>query len=183
MDKNHFRKITNPNLYADYKNVNNNSKQFSIPMESAPDNRYEGWVAQMSDGRLTTDYGNHCSRNIPAGQQFPTKAWLQRNGDKVIEFSRNNQLPVTKSLDASVIPPPAQLLTAEKYESSIKVTNNSLGIGIERANSGVPELFGTFGNTTFQDKPQNSRLTKHCEGGRNTPRGTYSNINNLTKNT
>ena len=179
MDKNQFRKITNPNPYANYKNVNVSAKQFSIPIDSAPDNRYEGWVAQMSDGRLTTDYGNNCSKNIPAGKQFPTKAWLQHNGEKVIEFSRNNQFPVTKALDASVVPPPAQLLTTEKYESILKPTNHPLGIGVERVNSGAPDLFGTFANTTFKDKSQNPLLTKHCEGGRNTPRGTYSNIQNV----
>jgi len=175
MDRNQFRKITKPNPYASYNNISVNAKQFSIPNDSAPDNRYEGWVAQMSDGRLTTDYENHCSKNIPVGQQFPTKAWLQNNGEKIIEFSRKNQFPITKALDSSVIPPPADILISKKHESFIKPTNNSFGMGIERLNNTTPNLFGTFAQTSFQDKAQNPKVTKHFEGGRNTPRSTYVN--------
>jgi hypothetical protein len=179
MDRNQFRKITNPNPYENYKKVNVHAKQFSIPNDSAPDNRYHDWAAQMSDGRLATDYENHCSKNIPVGKQYPTKAWLQHNGEKIIEYSRKNQFPVTKTLDAGIIPPPAQLLTTEKYESVLKPTNHPFGIGVERVNNTTPNLFGTFAHTTFEDKPQNSKVTKHFEGGRNTPRGTYDTIKNV----
>ena len=44
--------------------------------EPAPDNRYPAFAAQMQDGRLVTDYRNHCSRNVPAGAQFTTKKWM-----------------------------------------------------------------------------------------------------------
>jgi hypothetical protein len=179
MDKQNFRKISEPNLYANYRNFKVKENKFNLPNDVAPDNRYEGWAAQMSDGRLATDYNNHCSKNIPVGEQFPTKAWLQHNGNKIIEFSRNNQFPVTKSLDASVVPPPSQILKTTKYDCTLVPTNNHLGIGFERDNNQTPELFGTFSQTTFQDKSQNSFTTKHFEGGRNTPRGTYSNIHSI----
>ena len=180
MDRNNFRKISNPNLYANYKNVHVNLKDFNVKnLDNAPDNRYTGWPAVMTDGRLATDYTNHCSKNIPAGQQYPTKVWLQNNGEKIIDFSRKHQFPVTKPLDSSVVPPPAQLLTTTKYESKLTSTNNNLGIGVEKANNITPELFGTFAQTTFQDKPQSTKITSYFEGGRNTPRGTYSNIQSV----
>jgi hypothetical protein len=180
MDRNNFRKISNPNFYANYKNENVNLQKFNMKtMENAPDNRYEEWPAVMSDGRLATDYTNHCSKNIPAGKQFPTKVWLQNNGEKVINFSRSHQFPVTKPLDSSVVPPPAQILTTTKHDSQLTSTHNNLGIGVERANNQTPELFGTFAHTTFQDKPQSSKKTSYFEGGRNTPRGTYSNIESI----
>ena len=176
MDSKNFRKISQPNLYADYKNVKVKESIYSLPNDIAPDNRYEGWPAQMSDGRLATDYTNHCSKNIPAGEQYPTKAWLQHNGNKIIDFSRKNQFPITKTLDASVVPPPAQILKTTKYDSKLIPTNQNFGIGFQRDNNKTPDLFGTFSQTTFQDKPQNAHLTKYFEGGRNTIRGTYSNI-------
>jgi hypothetical protein len=134
----------------------------------------------MSDGRLSTDYGNHCSKNIPVGQQYPTKVWLQKNGEKIIEFSRKNQFPYTKPLDASVVPPPAQILKTTKYDSKLVDTNQNLGIGFERNNNNTPELFGTFSGTSgTKDVVQEAHLTKYFEGGRNTFRGTYSNTYGL----
>ena len=179
MDSKNFRKISQPNLYANYNSVKVKENIYALPNDIAPDNRYNGWVAQMSDGRLATDYNNHCSKNIPAGEQYPTKAWLQKNGNKVIDFSRKNQFPVTKNLDSSVVPPPAQILKTTKYDSKLVPTKQNLGIGFERDNNVTPDLFGTFSHVTFQDKPQNSLTTKYFEGGRNTPRGTYSNVNSV----
>jgi len=176
MDRNNFRKISEPNLYANYNSVKVKESIYSLPNDVAPDNRYSSWPAIMSDGRLATDYNDHCSKNIPVGQQFPTKVWLQKNGDKIIDFSRKNQFPVTKPLDSSVLPPPAQILKTTKYDCTLVPTKQNLGIGVERDNNSTPSLFGTFAQTTIETKPQNSYVTKYFEGGRNTPRGTYSNI-------
>ena len=174
MDRKNFRKVSEPNLYANYKNVQVKESIYSLPNDVGPDNRYKGWAAQMSDGRLATDYTNHCSKNLPVGQQYPTKQWLQNNGNKIIDFSRNNKFPVTKSLDASVVPPPSQILKTTKYDCTLVPTNQTLGIGFERDNNITPDLFGTFSQATIKDKVKESYLTKHFEGGRNTPRGTYN---------
>lgn len=185
MDRQNFRKVSEPNFYASFQNVKVKEEMFNLPNDIAPDNRYAAWAAQMSDGRLSTDYNNHCSKNIPAGQQYPTKAWLQRNGDKVVEFSRKNQFPITKDLDASVIPPPAQILKTTKYDCTLVPTKQNLGIGVERDNNKTPELFGTFAKVSMKAEPRNPNVTKYFEGGRNTPRGTYvvnQNVYHLNKN-
>lgn len=89
MDAKLFRLPTTPNYYeslqstppAPIRDVRNG-------LLPAPDNRYEGWAGPMSDGRLVTDYAPQSSKNIPAGQQFPTKAWMQKHGTEIIEHSR-----------------------------------------------------------------------------------------------
>jgi len=180
MDRNNFRKISEPNLYAKYNSVKVKDSIYALPNDVTPDNRYKGWAAPMSDGRLVTDYENHCSKNIPVGEQYPTKAWLQNNGEKVIEFSRKNQFPYTKSLDATVVPPPAQILKTSKYDSILEPTKQKIGLGVERANNTTPDLFGTFSfSRGTEDVVQDSHVTKHFEGGRNTPRGTYSNLKSV----
>jgi hypothetical protein len=180
MDSQNFRKISKPNYYSEYQNVKINPKRFAdLPTDIAPDNRYNNWAAIMSDGRLATDYNDHCSKNIPTGSQFPTVHWLQNNGQKVIEYSRKNQFPLTRPLDNSVIPPPAQILKTTKYDSKLVNTNQNLGIGVERDNNQTPELFGTFSQVSFEEKPKNYMTTTYYEGGRNTPRGTYSNLNSV----
>ena len=178
MDKNHFRKVSEPNVYDSYSKVNINDSRFKLPMDNAPDNRYSKWPAIMSDGRLATSYTNHCSQNVPAGSQFPTKHWLINNGQSIIEYSRNNQFPNTRSLDKSVVPPPSQKQECSKSECSLKSTDLQNGIGIERSDT-VPELFGTFGAVGFEEKPQNSMVTNYFEGGRNTSRGTYKELDTI----
>ena len=181
MDSKHFRKVSQPNVYSSYDKVTVDEKQyikshFPQAADFTPDNRYVGWSAIMADGRLTTDYYDHCSKNIPVGKQFPTKHWLQNNASQLIDYNRNHSFPTTKSLDKSVIPPPSQLLKVTKYGSSLENTNLTLGLGVEREDT-TPDLFGTFSPQVFEDKPQNEMLTQRFEGGRNTPRGTYQNIN------
>jgi hypothetical protein len=180
MDSQGFRKMGNPNYYSSYKNVKVSPEKFAtLPSDIAPDNRYPTWPAIMADGRLATDYTDHCSKNIPVGSQLPTTQWLQRNGQKVIEFSRKNQFPLTRNLDISVIPPPAQILKTTKYDSHLEATNQMSGIGVERDNNTTPELFGTFSEVTFEKKPETYMETHYYEGGRNTPRGTYSNLTSV----
>jgi hypothetical protein len=181
MDTKHFRKISEPNVYASYNKVKVDEKQyldnqFPHPAILTPDNRYNGWPAIMSDGRLTTDYFDHCSKNIPVGKQYPTKEWLQKNATNLIEYARHNTFPTTRPLDKSVVPPPSQILKTSKYNCFMANTNLTNGIGVERDNNNTPDLFGTFALQPFEDKPQNDLLTQNYEGGRNTPRGTYHNL-------
>ena len=178
MDKNHFRNVSQPNVYDSYSKVKINESQFQLPIDNAPDNRYSKWPAIMSDGRLTTSYTDHCSQNIPAGSQYPTKQWLIHNSESIMEHSRKNQFPVTRPLDKSVLPPPAQTVDCSKSECKIKNSEFQNGIGMERMSGPTPDLFGTFGENQqgFEEKPQNPMVTTYFEGGRNSTRGTYKEL-------
>ena len=169
MDSKNFRKASNPNRYSSYKNVNPDIQEFALPNDNAPDNRYAKWPAIMTDGRLTTTYTSQCERNIPAGEQFPTKQFMQHRAVDIIQHSRDKQMPFTRALDKSVLPPPAQIIDCSKSSCKRINTSMELGIGLERANNKTPFLFGTFMEQTFEDKPQNPMLTHYFEGGRNTP--------------
>ena len=59
-------------------------------VEPARDNRYPAFAAQMSDGRLITDYRTHCYENIRVGDQFATKHWLQNNAEQLMDVSRRD---------------------------------------------------------------------------------------------
>uniref|UniRef100_A0A6C0D717 Uncharacterized protein n=1 Tax=viral metagenome TaxID=1070528 RepID=A0A6C0D717_9ZZZZ len=179
MDTNNFRKVSQPNVYDSYSKVKIDDSRFKLPMDNAPDNRYPKWAAIMSDGRLATSYNNHCSQNIPTGSQFPTKHWLINNSEGIIDYSRKHQFPITRSLDKSVLPPPSQKLDCSKSECNLQETNLPNGIGIERSDNNTPELFGTFESQGFEEKPQNSMVTNYFEGGRNTPRGTYKELDGV----
>ena len=174
MDTNQFRKVSQPNVYSNYSKVNVNKKQLELPLDNAPDNRYNKWPAMMTDGRLTTNYNNHCSQNVPTGSQFPTKQWMIHNTDQLIQHSRTHQMPYTKSLDKSVVVPPVSYVKCSKSECTF-TPNISNGVGVERMNT-VPELFGTFAQQESIDKPNNPMVTHYYEGGRNTVRGTTSNL-------
>jgi hypothetical protein len=169
MDSKNFRKQSNPNFYSSYKNVHPSVKEFVLPNNVAPDNRYAEWAAMMDDGRLTTNYKNHCSQNIPTCEQYPTKRFMQNNAENIILQSRMNQMPFTRSLDISVIPPPTKVLDCSKSKCDLANTNSELGIGVERLNNNTPFLFGTFFEQPFERKLNNVQLTHYYEGGRNTP--------------
>jgi hypothetical protein len=179
MDRNHFRKVSQPNVYDSYSKVKINESQFKLPMDNAPDNRYNKWPAIMSDGRLATSYNNHCSQNIPTGSQYPTKHWLINNSQNIIEYSRKHQFPITRSLDKSVLPSASQMLDCSKSECKFQETKHENSVGIERLNNSTPELFGTFGLQEFEEKPKNPMVTNYFEGGRNTPRGTYKELDKV----
>lgn len=179
MDQNHFRKVSEPNVYDSYSKVKIDDSRFKLPMDNAPDNRYVKWSAIMSDGRLATSYNNHCSQNIPAGSQYPTKHWLINNSESIIDYSRKYQFPITRSLDKSVLPPPSQILDCSKSECKLSATNFQNGIGIERSDSSSVELFGTFESQEFEEKPQNPMVTNYFEGGRNSIRGTYKELDSV----
>ena len=74
----------------------------------APDARFPGWAAPLEDARLVTDYRPHCNRNIPAGKQFATHQWIQRNADEIIAVSRQRQSEMAgadRGFDNTVVPP------------------------------------------------------------------------------
>jgi len=179
MDAKLFRLPTKPNLYSAVESARpvdvrelGQSQQFP-----APDNRFPGWAGAMSDGRLVTRYDPHCSQNIPAGKQFPTKAWMQRNADSIIAVSRKRTAELTGSIfpfDKSVEPPPVATVTCTPSGCVRKATDAPGGIGDERLGMTTPELFGTYeANPLLPPHAGIPRVavTTVYEGGRNTPRG------------
>lgn len=177
MDSKFFRLPTNPNFYPAAKpvDIRESGTNQELP---APDSRFPGWAAPMSDARLVTDYQPHCARNIPAGQQFATKGWLQRNGSQVIDYSRKiyaQRMGGFQTFDSSVVPPPAMVVDCKAGGCSRSVTEAPGGIGMERAGAACPELFGTFsfaGTATTDAQPRVGLTTKQ-EGGRNSIRGIF----------
>lgn len=177
MDARLFRLPTKPNFYAsistaDPFDLNQRQKYSEAPTE---DSRFPGWAAPMSDGRLVTSYQNHCSENVPAGKQFPTKKWMTHNADDIIQLRRERSAKQTGAiygLDESVVPPPVSYVTCTRADCSRAPTNAAGGIGSTRAPEATPELFGTWDPriTTVSPKPRIG-ITTVYEGGRNTPRG------------
>ena len=178
MDSKLFRITTEPNFYEQLqtgtpaiKTHKNNS------LFPAPDNRFPGWAGQMSDARLVTDYSNHCSKNIPVGKQFPTTLWMQRNAESLIDYSRKTHAIASGSIfpfDDSVIPPPSSKVSCTKSVCSRVRTGAEGGLGVERNESDLPELFGTFSSETLFPagaKVAHTSLTSRFEGGRNSLRG------------
>lgn len=177
MDSKLFRLPTKPNLYAGIASASpfdlqQRQKHSSVP---TPDNRFPGWAGQMSDGRLVTDYQNHCTRNIPTGQQFATKKWMVNHTDEILRVGRQRfaqQTGANYGLDSSVVPPPATVVRCTAADCERVSTGLMGGIGLERADSLAPELFGTWDPRTHAIAPvAEIQLTQRYEGGRNTPRG------------
>jgi len=128
----------------------------------------------MSDGRLVTDYASHCSQNIPSRQQFATKEWMTKNADEIIRVTRERLSQVTGSiygLDKTVVPPPAITVKCATDDCTRTTTHAPGGIGIERADSAAPDLFGTWEYSQAAPTVQRTPITTTYEGGRNTPRG------------
>ncbi len=130
----------------------------------------------MSDGRLVTEYKNHCSRNIPTGQQFATKEWMTKHAEEIIDMGRERftqQAGAQYGLDSSVIPPPAVRVNCTSSDCQRVTTGLAGGIGIEREGAAAPELFGTWDprSSAAIAAPAQIQLTERYEGGRNTPRG------------
>ena len=178
MDSKLFRLPTSPNFYsgiasANPFDTNNQQKRTQLPTK---DTRFPGWAAPMQDGRLVTDYQNHCSRNIPTGRQFATKEWMTKNAIELIRVARERQAQQTGAIyafDTTVIPPPAQIVKCGRHDCVRIPTEKEGGIGMERGNSETPELFGTWDSAEWGASAPTPivPLTSVYEGGRNTPRG------------
>jgi hypothetical protein len=176
MDSRLFRLPTTPNLYAPNlaaKPVDVDSRYSQVP---TPNSRYPGWAAALDDARATTDYRPHCSTNVPAGSQFMTKAWMQKNGQKLIDVSRQRYAELTGSwfgLDPTVVPPAAMYVHCSENTCERVASTDPFGIGTERLDASAPALFGTFDMRASKAAPTpRIGLTTAYEGGRNSLRGT-----------
>lgn len=159
--------------------------------EPAEDARYPAYAAQMQDGRLVTDYRNHCSRNIPPGAQFSTKKWMVHHADEIMNASRKRQAEWTGASlgTANTVPPPAEIVHSTPFTNEIMPSGAKNGIGLMRADAKSPDLFGTFivGPTMaeLQANRKNIALTTHYQGGRNSLRGSLipNNVHFRTQDT
>lgn len=168
-----FRLPTAPNFYGGSVpvDIRAHNKHQSV---GAQDNRFPGWPGPMSDGRLVTDYSAHCESNIPAGSQFSTKAWMQKNTDEIIAFSRKrvaNSLGGSHPYDSTVVPPPTDIVKCSKSECRRSEVDLPGGFGTERDEPLNFELFGTYVLPQFPAPKRNVGTTMMEEGGRNTRRG------------
>jgi hypothetical protein len=177
MDAKLFRLPTSPNFYSGIASTNpfelkEQQKRSQLPTS---DSRFPGWAAPMADGRLVTDYSVHCAKNIPTGKQFATKEWMTKNALEIIRIGRersSQQAGAIYGMDPGVVPPPAVVVKCETDDCTRSVTHLEGGIGVERANSDAPELFGTWDMKDWGATAPEPRvsLTTVYEGGRNTPR-------------
>ena len=178
MDSKLFRLPTEPNFYKSIENASPvNTKHRQPGVFPAPDSRFPGWAGPMSDARLVTDYSTHCSRNIPVGKQYPTTLWMQRNAEGIIDYSRHQTAVMTGSIlpfEKGVVPPPTSIVSCSRSGCQVTGTNMQGGIGTERHESELPELFGTYSSSyiipPIVQKPKTDG-TRNYEGGRNSLRG------------
>lgn len=177
MDSKLFRLPTKPNFYAGVASaspfdIEQRQKHTQLPTS---DSRYPGWAAPMADGRLVTSYQNHCSRNVPTGKQFATKEWMTKNASELIRINRERyslQTGAVWGLDPTVPAPAAAIRTCTRQDCRLEATGEPGGIGTERGDGGVPELFGTWApRATEGSWAPEAEFTRVYEGGRNTPRG------------
>jgi hypothetical protein len=178
MDSKLFRLPTQPNLYASIAAAQPFSftERQKFAETPAPDARYPGWAAPMSDGRLVTTYRNHCSQNVPTGKQYATKEWMTKNATEIMRLHRQRQAHITGAylgLDSTVVPPPATVVTCSRSDCSRVATQEAGGIGQERGGAEAPDLFGTWDprESMAWAPPAKTGGTTLYEGGRNTPRG------------
>lgn len=179
MDINGFRTPQSPWFFTQppttLVDIRNSERTPEKQKKSLPtqDNRYPGWAAPMSDGRLVTDYRPRCELKVPAGSQFATRLFMQRNADSIMSQSRKRQAINTGaglSYDGTTEMPAAEYVKCGKSECKIR-TAYSEGVGIVRLES-VPALFGTFSAKSASIlSPAKPSLTQIQEGGRNSVRG------------
>jgi len=132
----------------------------------------------MADARLVTDYRPHCENNIPAGKQYPTTLWIQRNGEKIIDMYRATSAKLMGAeygLDDTVVPPASHTVHCTRSVCSREDTGAPGGIGTERREP-VPELFGTYMIPQNPPVQSNIRGTSAYEGGRNSLRGAIAQV-------
>jgi hypothetical protein len=180
-----FSRDTFPNLYHNppfgvpYENANRAAFAPSKQVEPARDARYPAYAGTMQDGRLVTDYRPHCARNIPPASQYASKKWMVHHADQIMEESRMRQVEWTGAslAMANTVPPPANIVHSNKFYSEIVPSGARQGLGVERADSAAPPLFGTFSFdptlSEIRTNRKNIALTSYYEGGRNTPRGAF----------
>jgi hypothetical protein len=163
-----------PTTLVDIRNSETTERQTkSLPTQ---DNRYPGWAAPMNDGRLVTDYRSRCEVKIPAGSQFATRLFMQRNADSIMNQSRKRQVINTGaglSYDGTTEMPAAEYIKCNTAECKIRSVASAQGVGTVRL-EGVPPLFGTFSAKSPSIlNPAKHTLTQFQEGGRNSVRGSF----------
>jgi len=180
-----FSRDTHPNLFtspsfgSSYHAANKAIVPPAKDVYPARDTRYPAYAGPMSDGRLVTDYRPHCSKNIAPQQQFYTKLWMVNHANEIMDESRRRQVEWSgASLPMSnTVPPPADIVHSTPFYSEVEHTNLKNGIGVERANSVAPALFGTFlYEPTISELQLNRKaisVTTRYEGGRNSVRGVF----------
>lgn len=177
MDAQLFRLPTEPQYYKGGSlNQGEVENQISKPAQSL-NARYPGSVAIAADGNVFTDYRPKCTKNVPTGQQYATRQWLQHNAEDIIKVSRERQAKATGAsyMNASTVPPPVAIAKCDidkcGYYPSNANSSVQIPTGIERGDI-APPLFGTF-EFGYQYPTANvtAGITRLYEGGRNTPRG------------
>ena len=183
LDQRGFTKDTRPNLFdspafgSEYNAAHNAYAPPTKDSYPAKDVRYPAYAGALEDGRLVTDYRPQCSKNIRPGYQFHTKRWLIQHAEDIMDEARRRQIEWSgASLPmANTVPPHAQIVHSTPFYSEIQQTNQHMGIGVLRANSVSPDLFGTFTYEPtvleMQHNRKNIGITTVYEGGRNSKRG------------
>jgi len=180
MDVNGFREPQSPWFFTQPPEylVETRAKEVDTPLKGTvptPDNRYPGYAAQMDDARLITDYRPNSSKNIPAGQQFASKQWLQDNATQIISISRTRQATLAgagRSYDSRIEAPARAYVKCDQTQCSY-TKGSADGIGIARTEP-VPSLFGTFAESSaFSGTRDDAIMTTYEEGGRNSRRGDF----------
>ncbi len=178
MDRRGFRKRATPDLVrqpSSYIVEQETDREIeatkTIP---APDSRFHAYAAPMADGRLVTDYRNHCVTRAPPGTQFAVKNWTIHNTDDIIRISRQRQVQSTGQAlgTAATELPPAQTQQCSPEGCDIRSSGYKGGLGIERTDK-APPLFGTFtfppSAVTRAKNTTSVELNTMIEYGRNTP--------------
>ena len=177
MDSRGFRVQGTPDLFTHPTSYNN--KPFTkhvfpngstLPTE---DSRYSTFSAPMSDGRLVTDYRPSCSTRTAYGTQNSVRKWMVDNAIEIMDRSIQRQGETSGSFHTpeTLVPPPAVIQHSQVNGVQFNETHIPGGIGIERADSAAPPLFGTFTFTSSKpsrDYQKHISLTQQFEGGRNT---------------
>lgn len=134
--------------------------------------RYPQYPTIMEDARNLTSYRNRCENNIDPSNQYHTKLWMIHHATELINESRRqyeDKLGCSIK-ETNTVPPPEFISYQTPFTNGIYPTENIGGVGIFRADTTAPPLFGTFTkkcNSKSQNDVKKIQLTSKHEGGRN----------------
>ena len=178
MDSHNFRKATSPNLFpkGNTSTITKAVKRMEAPLKATYpiDNpRYPGYASIMEDGRLVTDYKSHCATyggDPRYGNSI--RGFLQHNADAIVQVSRKRQAERVGAQFkmADTVIEPRSIQKCDEYDCLFSRNKDMKALGLNRSEP-VPNLFGTFNDTTVMPPWQKIPLTTVFEGGRNTPHG------------
>ena len=182
MDSQQFKLPTTPRVDSGRSaNVNatiNRSLPHYISENRDLNPRFPGQAPQAEDANLFTDYRPKCEKNVPAGEQFATRQWLQHNAERIIQLSRDRQATQVGAqyLHANTIPPAVAYVKCDTGSCAYYPGQNPkmyVGFpptGVERTDK-APPLFGTYEFKLRTGAQTPKTTTQHYEGGRNSRRG------------